>query len=106
MNKEIKETSLELSLAYRLIHLDKNLGLRPVGAGEVLQRIAEKLVMKIAKEDIPKTVGSLQLFAGQEARSEAAIHPMHSTFEANETIFIARRCRESLQFSKLESTTA
>ena len=41
--------------------------------------------MKIAKEDIAKVVGSLQLCAGQEAGSEAAIHVMHSIFEANET---------------------
>ena len=73
----------ETSLEYRLLHLKKKLGLGQVGLGEVLQRIAEKLVVKIAK--LTKTVGSLQLCAGQEAGSEAAIHPMHSIFEANET---------------------
>ena len=79
VNKEIDETSLE----YRLLHLEKKLSLSQVGMCDVLQRIAEKLVVKIAK--LTKTVGSLQLCAGQDVRSEAAIHPMHSIFEANET---------------------
>ena len=41
--------------------------------------------MKIANEDITKTVFSLQLRASQEAGYKAAIHAMHSIFEANQT---------------------
>ena len=54
------ETSLEVFLACGLIPLDKNLGLRPIGVGEVLQRIAGKVVMKIVKEDMKKATGCLQ----------------------------------------------
>ena len=79
------ETPLEAFLACRLIPLDKNPGLRSIGAGEVLQRIAGKVVMKVVKEDIKKAAGCLQLCAGQEAGCEAAIHAMHKIFESNET---------------------
>ena len=75
----------KLFLACRLIPLDKNLGLRPIGVGEVLRRIAGKVVMKVVKEDIKKAAGCLQLCAGQEAGCEAAIHAMHRIFESNET---------------------
>ena len=38
--------------------------------------------MKVVKENIRKAAGCLQLCAGQEVRSEAA---MHEIFESNET---------------------
>ena len=79
------ETPLEAFLACRLISLDKNPGLRPIGVGEVLRRIAGKVVMKVVEEDIKKAAGYLQLCAGQEAGCEAAIHAMHKVFESNET---------------------
>ena len=41
--------------------------------------------LKIENEDITKAVFSLQLCASQEAGYKAAIHAMHSIFEANET---------------------
>ena len=37
------------------------------------------------KEDIKKAARCLQLCAGQEVGSEAAIHAMHRIFESNET---------------------
>ena len=79
------ETPFEAFWACRLIPLDKNKGLRPIGVGEVLRRIAEKVVMKVVKEDIKKAAGCLQLCAGQEAGCEAAIHAMHKIFGSNET---------------------
>ena len=60
-------SSLEALLACRLIPLDKNPGLRPIGIGEVLRRIASKVVVSHIREDIISAVGSLQVCAGQEA---------------------------------------
>ena len=57
-------SSLEAFLACRLLPLDKNPGLRPIGVGEVLRRIAGKVVMSVIKDDIQEAVGSLQLCAG------------------------------------------
>ena len=61
-------------LACRLIPLDKQLGVRPIGTGEVLRWVIRKIVIKSLRKDILKTTGSLQLCAGQEAESEAEIH--------------------------------
>ena len=41
--------------------------------------------MKVVKEDIKKAAGCLQLYTGQEAGCEPAIHAMHKTFEPNKT---------------------
>ena len=72
--------SLETFTANRLIPLDKNPGLRQVGLGEVLTRIAGKVVMILCKKDFTKAAGSLQLSAGQDADAEAAIHAMRDIF--------------------------
>ena len=43
---------LEAFTANRLIPLNKNPGVHPIGVGEVLRRIARKVVMYIAKKDV------------------------------------------------------
>ena len=50
--------------------LDKNSGLRPIGVGEVLQRIAGKVIASHLKEDVIQSVGPLQVCAGQDAGCE------------------------------------
>ena len=42
----------------------------PIGIGEVLRRIIGKCVMDIAKEDVQKAVGNLQVCAGQHVGAE------------------------------------
>ena len=78
---EENSTSLESFLACRLIPLDKNPGLRPIGIGEVLRRIAGKVVMSVVREDVMTSVGSLQVCAGHQAGCEALIHAMRTIFE-------------------------
>ena len=67
---ENQSISLEAFLANRLIPLDKNPRLRPIGVGEVLRRIAGKVIVSRLKEDVVQSVGSLQVCAGQDARCE------------------------------------
>ena len=69
-------TSLEAFTVCRLIPLDKKPGLRPIGVGEVLRRIAGKVIMMIFKKDITDAAGPLQLSASQEAGAEAVIFAM------------------------------
>ena len=78
-------SSIEAFLASRLIPVDKCPGLRPIGVGEVLRRIAGKVVMEVVKGDIQETVGSVQVCAGQAGGCEAAIHGMRNVFEDEET---------------------
>ena len=78
--------TIEPILASRLIPLDKGNGdVRPIGVGEVIRRIIGKCVTKVTKQDIIEANGSLQVCAGQKSGSEAAIHAMHSIFEADNT---------------------
>ena len=82
-------TSLEGFLACRFIPLNKNPGfetqLRPIRVGEVLRRIIGKVIVKVVRNDIISSVGSLQVCAGHEAGYEAAIHAMHGIFENEKT---------------------
>ena len=74
-------SSLEALLARRLIPLDKNAGLQPIGIGQVLRRIASKVVVSHIREDIISAVGSLQVCAGQETGCESIVHAMHEIYE-------------------------
>ena len=76
-------TSLEAFIAGRLVPLYKSPGLRRIGVGEVLRRIAGKVVLSIVKDDVTKAVGNLQLCCGQDTRWEATIHSMHNIFGKN-----------------------
>ena len=64
-----------------MIPLDKNPVLRPIGVGEVLHRIACKVIVSVLKEDVIKCTGTLKVCAGQEAGIEAAIHSMNMMYE-------------------------
>ena len=66
---------LEGYTACRLIPLDKNPGVRPIGAGEVLRRIIGKTTSAMFKE-IKEAAGPLQVCTGHSAESEPAIHAM------------------------------
>ena len=78
---ENRSTSLEAFLTNRLIPLDKNPGLRPIGVSEVLRRIAGKVIVSHLKEDVIQSVGSLQVCAGQDAGCESLIHAMRTIYE-------------------------
>ena len=72
---------LEGYTACRLIPLDKNPGVRPIGVGEVLRRIIGKTTSAMFKEEIKEAAGPLQVCAGHSAGSEAAIHAMSQVFD-------------------------
>ena len=72
--EKLDASSLEAFLACRLIPLDKNPGLRPIGVGEILKRIVGKVVVSSTRNDITDSVGSLQLCAAHEAGCKALIH--------------------------------
>ena len=47
-----------------------------IGFGEVIQRIIGKCVMHVTKPDVIDASGSVQVCAGHQSGSEAAIHGM------------------------------
>ena len=74
--------------ASRLIALDKCPGIRPIGVGETVRRIIGKAIMAVIKPDILEAAGTLQLCAGQEAGSEAAVHAMRQISEDAEAVLL------------------
>ena len=73
-------TGLSPFLACRLIALDKNPGVRPIGVCETARRIIAKAILSVTRGDIQDAAGSLQLCAGQIAGAEAAVHATRESF--------------------------
>ena len=78
--EEIGDLSLSPLMASRLIPLNKNPGLRPIGVGEVLRRVMGKVVMSTLSEDVT-TVSSDAQMCGRSSASEAVIHAMRRMFQ-------------------------
>ncbi|CAB3982253.1 Hypothetical predicted protein [Paramuricea clavata] len=81
LTRNLLKTSYHPSLlegytSCRLIPLDKNPGIRPIGVGEILRRIIGKTVTTFLKMEIQEAAGPLQVSAGHSAGAEAAIHAM------------------------------
>ena len=78
-------------LACRLIALDKNPGVRPIGIGDTARRIIAKAILFIARPDVQDTSGCLQLCGGQISGIEAAVHAVRTAFESdeNEAVLLA-----------------
>ena len=65
----------------RLIALDKNPGVRPIGVGETLRRILGKAVADITGDDLIDVFGTQQLAGGVECGIEASIHGLRELFQ-------------------------
>ena len=65
----------------RLLALDKNPGVQPIGVGEVLRRLLGKCIVHAFKDTIKEATRNLQTCAGFEAGAEAAIHAMKELYE-------------------------
>lgn len=72
-------------MASRLIALDKNPGVRPIGIGDTARRIMAKAILNITRQDIQEVAGSIQLCAGQVSGIEAAVHAVRTLFLREET---------------------
>ena len=59
--------------ACRLIALDKNPGVRPIGICETVRCLISKAIPHVVRKDVQQVTGAIQLCAGQTAGIEAAI---------------------------------
>ena len=66
---------IELSYT-RLVALEKNTGIRPIGIGDIWRRFFAKCILSIAGPSAKGACGSDQLCAGLSAGIEGAIHGM------------------------------
>ena len=73
--------SLTPFTACRLIALDKNPGVRPIGVSEVLRRILAKSILRVTSDDVMEACGFLQKCSGLPAGIEAAVHAMKRLYE-------------------------
>ena len=79
--KHINPEYLEAYVCSRLIPLNKNPGIRPIGIGEVLRRLVGKSISWVLKLDIQEAAGPLQVSSGRKSGNEAAIHFMREAFD-------------------------
>ena len=98
----IDPSSISSLLVCRLIALDKNPGVRPIGIGETARRIIAKAALAVIRPEIQEATGSVQLCARQISGMESAIHAVHDCFsqEGTEAAFLvdASNAFNSLNF--------
>ena len=85
--EHVDPSGLTAFIASRLIPLDKQPRVGPIGISEITRRIItiQQGNPSVTKSDIQSAVGSLQLCAGQDAGVEAAVHAMRMIFESEST---------------------
>ena len=77
--------TLETFVVCRLIPLDKNSRVRPIGIGEVTRQSVGKCISWVLHKDIQQAAGPLQTATGLQGGAEAAIHSMKLIFEQEST---------------------
>ena len=80
----VSPSSIEALLSCRLVPLNKNPGVRPIGVGEVMRRVIGKAILKVVKKDVMAAAGPLQVCSGIPSGGEAAVHAVRDTFEQTE----------------------
>jgi len=76
---------LSAFISCRLIPLDKNPGVRPIGIGEVLRRVIGKSITTLLKPEILAATAPLQASAGLQGGVEAAIHALREMYDDKDT---------------------
>ena len=83
--EKVNEEVLRPYNACRLIPLDKNPGVRPIGVGEIIRRISARVILKCISNDLKALGGNNQLCLGQKSGIEHAIHSLREKFEYDDS---------------------
>ena len=81
-NEDVPWERLQALRACRLIGLDKQPGVRPIGIGEVLSCVMAKAMARAVGVDAEIVCGADQLCAGLKSGAEGAIHAMSGLFDS------------------------
>ena len=76
----VDPNSIDALVAGRLIALDKNPGVRPIGVGKVCRRLIGKAILSVIRSEVLEITGCLQLCAGQSSACEAIIHAVRHLY--------------------------
>ena len=74
----VDPSGISALVASRLIALDINPGVRPIGIGEVIRRVMSKAILSVIKSDITEITGCSQLCAGVSSACEAIVSTVKS----------------------------
>ena len=74
--------------ACRLIPLDKEPGVRPIGVGEVLRRRVGRFIARCVSADLKHLGSNIQFCLGQKCGIEHATHTLREEFDADESCSI------------------
>ena len=80
----VDPVGVEALLACRLIALNKNPGVRPIGIGEVCCRLIGKSAVTILRDDVIDLTGFRQLCGGQRSPCEAIVHCVRQLYGSGE----------------------
>ena len=83
--KPVNPEGLSAFVACRLVSLDKNPSIRPIGIGEVPRRITDKTVPTVVPGDVQEAAGPLQTCTGHQAGCEAAVHAVNQIMKSEDT---------------------
>ena len=78
--EELNTELMEPYNACRLIPLDKNPGVRPIGIREVMRRIIGRIITKCLKNELMSLGSNYQLCVGQKCGIEYAIHTLRDQY--------------------------
>ena len=84
-SKYVDPSGIEALLASRLIALDKNPGVRPIGVGEVCRMLIGKATLLLLRQDVIDVTGCRQLCAGQKSACESIVHCVRELYSRSET---------------------
>ena len=78
--EELNPELMEPYNACRIIPLDKNPGVRPIGIGEVMRRIIGRTITKCLENELMSLGSNYQLCLGQKCSIEYAIHTLRDQY--------------------------
>lgn len=81
-NHDVEWKQVHALMSCRLIALNKNPGVRPIGIGECLRRILSKCLIEVTRDDVTDACKSNQLCGGIKSGIEGGIHAMDSLFQS------------------------
>ena len=79
--QDVKHDHIAPLLASRLVPLDKQPGIRPIGIGEILRRIAGKCITMVLKSDVTAATAPLQTCGGIEGGVESSVHAVREMYQ-------------------------